>query len=171
MKFSSPLPPEKIELFNSLEGWASERLLPLLKPVEQSWQPQNFLPDSSLPSDEFTDQVKALRDRTAGLPDEYFVVLVGDLITEDGLPMYHTLLNSTEGIRDMSGSSESPWATWNRSWTAEENRHGDLLRTYLYLSGRVDMQMIQKTVQHLISNGTVSSSKIYTHTHIHSITK
>lgn len=155
------LPPEKIEVIKSLESWASQQVLPMLKPVEQSWQPQDFLPDSSLPLDEFTDQVKALRDRTAGLSDEYFVVLVGDMITEDGLPMYQTLQNNIDGVRDMSGSSQSPWAIWTRSWTAEENRHADLLRSYLYLSGRVDMRMIEKTVHYLIQNGTVSS---FTHT-------
>ncbi|KAL5560433.1 hypothetical protein UlMin_036644 [Ulmus minor] len=56
------MPPEKVELFKSLENWASEWILPLLKPVDQCWQPSTFLPDPSLPSDEFTDQVRALRD-------------------------------------------------------------------------------------------------------------
>ncbi|XP_054800239.1 stearoyl-[acyl-carrier-protein] 9-desaturase 6, chloroplastic-like [Prosopis cineraria] len=150
------LPPEKIEVFKSLEGWVSKQVLPLLKPVEESWQPQDFLPDSSGlgASNVFTDQIKELRDRTVGLSDEYFVVLVGDMITEEGLPLYQTLLSNADGVRDKSGSSQSPWAVWTRSWSAEENRHGDLLRTYLYLSGRVDMLMIEKTIQYLIGNGT-----------------
>ncbi len=29
------------------------------------------------------------------------------------------------------------WAQWSRGWTAEEKRHGDVTRTYLYLSGRL----------------------------------
>lgn len=151
------MPPEKIEIFKSLENWASQRVLPLLKPVEECWQPGNLVPDSSLPLDEFVDQVKALRDRTAELPDEYFVVLVGDMVTEDALPTYQTMINNLDGVRDEIGSSPSPWALWTRAWTAEENRHGDLLRTYLYLSGRVDMTMIEKTVQYLIGAGMVSS--------------
>jgi acyl-[acyl-carrier-protein] desaturase len=69
------LPPEKVELFKSLEGWASQNVLPFLKPVEECWQPSTFLPDPSLPKEEFFDQVRALRDRTNSLPDEYFVVL------------------------------------------------------------------------------------------------
>ncbi|KAG6578917.1 Stearoyl-[acyl-carrier-protein] 9-desaturase 6, chloroplastic, partial [Cucurbita argyrosperma subsp. sororia] len=147
------MPPEKVELFKSLEGWASENVLPLLKPVQQCWQPQDFLPDSTLPYDEFVDQVRALRERTAELPDEYFVVLVGDMITEDALPTYQTMINTLDGVKDETGASSSSWAKWTRSWTAEENRHGDLLRTYLYLSGRVDMQMVERTVQYLISSG------------------
>ncbi|KAJ7965433.1 Acyl-[acyl-carrier-protein] desaturase [Quillaja saponaria] len=147
------LSPEKIELFKSLESWASQWILPFLKPVEQSWQPQNFLPDSALPFDDFTSQVRALRDRTAELPDDYFVVLVGDMITEEALPTYQTMLNRLDGVNDETGASSGPWAKWIRSWTSEENRHGDLLRTYLYLSGRVDMEMIERTVQYLVAAG------------------
>ncbi|XP_038884322.1 stearoyl-[acyl-carrier-protein] 9-desaturase 6, chloroplastic [Benincasa hispida] len=147
------MPPEKIDVFKSLEGWASENVLPLLKPVDECWQPQDFLPDSTLPYGEFVEEVRALRDRTAELPDEYFVVLVGDMITEDALPTYQTMINTLDGVKDETGASRSPWAKWTRNWTAEENRHGDLLRTYLYLSGRVDMMMIERTVQYLIGAG------------------
>jgi acyl-[acyl-carrier-protein] desaturase len=150
------MPPEKAEVFKSLEGWASQRVLPLLRPVEQCWQPHSMLPDPALPSDDFFDQVRALRDRTAELPDDYFVVLVGDMITEDALPTYQTMINTLDGVRDETGASTSPWAVWTRAWTAEENRHGDLLRTYLYLSGRVDMLLIERTVQYLIGAGMVN---------------
>lgn len=148
--------PEKIEIFKSLEGWASQQVLPLLKPVEQSWQPQDFVPNSSLPFEEFTDEVRALRERTKELPDEYFVVLVGDMITEEALPTYQTTMNNLDGVRDEYGACQSPWAVWTRAWSAEENRHGDLLRTYLYLSGRVDMKMIERTIHNLIAAGMVS---------------
>ncbi|GAA0156526.1 hypothetical protein LIER_38287 [Lithospermum erythrorhizon] len=152
-KVTHSMPLEKKELFRSLESWASNSILPLLKPVEKSWQPIEFLPDPSQPFGDFTDEVRALRGRTANLPDEYFVVLVGDMITEDALPTYETFINTLDGVRDETGASPSPWATWTRTWTAEENRHGDLLRTYLYLSGRVDMLKIEKTIQYLIGSG------------------
>ncbi|KAL6339443.1 hypothetical protein AAG906_032977 [Vitis piasezkii] len=115
--------------------------------------PQDFLPDPTQSFDAFSEQVRELRDRTAELPDEYFVVLMGDMITEDALPTYQTMINTLDGVRDETGTSASPWAKWTWSWTAEENRHGDLLRTYLYLSGRVDMRTIERTVQYLISAG------------------
>lgn len=155
------MPPEKIELFKSLEPWASENVLPLLKPVEQCWQPNQLLPDPARPVSEFMDDVRALRERTKELPDEYFVVLVGDMVTEDAVPTYQTMLNTADGTRDETGSSPTPWATWTRAWTAEENRHGDLLRSYLYLSGRVDMLMIERTVQYLIGAGMVSLLSIH----------
>lgn len=147
------MPPEKMAVFESLEDWATHHVLPLLKPVEQCWQPASFLPDPTQNKADFHDQVRALRERTAQLPDDYFVVLVGDMITEDALPTYQTIINTLDGVRDETGASPSPWAMWTRAWTAEENRHGDLLRTYLYLSGRVDMLMIERTIQYLIGAG------------------
>ncbi|KAI3460519.1 hypothetical protein Pfo_017182 [Paulownia fortunei] len=147
------MPPEKVEVFKSLESWASKHVLPLLKPVDQCWQPNEFLPDPTRPINDFMDEVRGLRDRASGLPDEYFVVLVGDMITEDALPTYQTMINTLDGVRDETGASPSSWASWTRAWTAEENRHGDLLRAYLYLSGRVDMLMVERTVQYLIGSG------------------
>ncbi|CAN0902786.1 Stearoyl-[acyl-carrier-protein] 9-desaturase, chloroplastic [Linum grandiflorum] len=145
------MPPQKMEIFKSLEGWAEDVLLPHLKPVEKCWQPQDFLPEPE--SDGFEEQVKELRARAKELPDDYFVVLVGDMITEEALPTYQTMLNTLDGVRDETGASPTPWAVWTRAWTAEENRHGDLLNKYLYLSGRVDMRQIEKTIQYLIGSG------------------
>jgi len=147
------MPPEKAEVFRSLEGWAARSLLPLLKPVDDCWQPADFLPDSS--SEMFEHEVRELRARAAGLPDEYFVVLVGDMVTEEALPTYQTMINTLDGVRDETGASACPWAVWTRAWTAEENRHGDILAKYMYLSGRVDMRMVEKTVQYLIGSGMV----------------
>ncbi len=147
------LPPEKWELFNSLEDWAESTLLPYLKPIDKCWQPQDYLPDPS--SEGFMDEVKELQERAAGLPDDYLVCLVGDMITEEALPTYQSMLNTLHGTRDETGASPSPWGIWTRAWTAEENRHGDLLNKYLYLTGRVDMRQIEKTIQYLIGSGMV----------------
>eukprot|EP01018_Ginkgo_biloba_P001025 Gb_23796 [translate_table: standard] len=117
--------PEKMEIFKSLENWAESNVLVNLKPVERALE----------------------------IPDEYYVCLAGDMITEKALPTYQSLLNSTDGVRDETGASSSPWAVWTRGWTAEENRHGDLLNKYVYLSGRVDMRQIEKTTQYLIGSG------------------
>eukprot|EP00982_Pelagococcus_subviridis_P009172 30906-Pelagococcus_subviridis.AAC.4 len=38
-------------------------------------------------------------------------------------------------------------------WTAEENRHGDLMNKYLYLTGKVNMKPIETTIQNLIGAG------------------
>lgn len=90
---------------------------------------------------------------TEGVPDEVMVVLVGDMVTEEALPTYQTLLNTFEGCDDPTGTADTPWARWSRGWTSEENRHGDLLNKYLYLGGKCDMRSIEVTIQHLITNG------------------
>ncbi|XP_020596392.1 stearoyl-[acyl-carrier-protein] 9-desaturase, chloroplastic-like [Phalaenopsis equestris] len=145
------MPPQNVEIFKSLENWANDNILVHLKPVEKCWQPQDFLPDPSAES--FHDEVRELRERSKEIPDEFFVVLVGDMITEEALPTYQTMLNTLDGVRDETGASPTSWAVWTRAWTAEENRHGDLLNKYMYLSGRVDMKQIERTIQYLIGSG------------------
>jgi acyl-[acyl-carrier-protein] desaturase len=150
------LPPQKKEIFDSLNHWAEDNILVLLKPVEKSWQPQDYLPDPS--SDGFYDEVKELRERAKEIPDDYLVCLVGDMVTEEALPTYQTMLNILDGgVRDDTGTSTTSWAVWTRAWTAEENRHGDLMNKYMYLTGRVDMRQIEKTIQYLIGAGMVST--------------
>jgi acyl-[acyl-carrier-protein] desaturase len=150
------LPPQKKEIFDSLNHWAEDNILVLLKPVEKSWQPQDYLPDPS--SDGFYDEVKELRERAEEIPDDYLVCLVGDMVTEEALPTYQTMLNTLDGgVRDETGTSPTSWAVWTRAWTAEENRHGDLMNKYMYLTGRVDMRQIEKTIQYLIGAGMVST--------------
>lgn len=138
------------DVIRSMKGFVEEQLR-WLNPVNESWQPSDALPD--LTAGEWHDTVQQLRRSAASLSDELLVVLIGDTITEEALPSYQTMTNRHEGIMDQTGASEDPWAKWTRGWTAEENRHGQLLNTYLYLSGRVNMRAVEITTQHLIKNG------------------
>ena len=125
--------------------------LPLLKSVEDSWQPSDFLPETN--SENWHDGIADLRKKAATLSDEVLVVLTGNIVTEEALPSYQTWLNRVQGLKDETGASLASWGRWTRGWTAEEKRHGDLLSKYLYLSGRVDMHTVEVTVQNLIRNG------------------
>lgn len=147
-------------VIDSLQGFVGKNL-DLLMDVDKAWQPSDFLPDLSLPN--WKDEVDKLRDMARGLTDDVLVVLVGDMITEEALPSYQTMLNRFEGVEDDTGISESPWAKWSRGWTAEENRHGDLLNRYLTLTGRVNMRSIEVTIHNLIAKGfsTGSGSDAY----------
>lgn len=140
-------------MFKSMERWAEENILVLLKPVEKSWQPHDLLPDPS--SECFYDSLTELQERAKELPDEFFVLLTGEMLTEEALPTYQSLLSATEGFTDETAADLTPFQSWNRGWSAEENRHGDLLNKYLYLSGRVDMRQIEKTTHYLIKSGMV----------------
>lgn len=141
----------QVDIINSLDTWAKDDLLKMLKDPSKNWQPQDFLPDPS--SDTFIDEVIELRERTRNIPDDTLICLAGDLITEEALPTYMSMINGLDAVGDETGIDETGWAIWNRMWTAEENRHGDLLNKYLWLTGRIDLKMIEVTVQNLIGSG------------------
>ena len=119
-----------------------------LIPIDKIWQPTDFLPNSQQES--FYDEVKELREIAKDLPYDFWVVMVGDTITEEALPTYESWLMDVEGINQTEGNG---WSRWIRQWTGEENRHGDVLNKYLYLSGRVNMREVEITAQHLITDG------------------
>lgn len=119
-----------------------------LKPIDTNWQPSDLLPDSA--NEHFLAEVKELRLQCRELPYDYLAVLIGDIITEEALPTYETWLMDIEGIGQ---TNKSGWSKWIRMWTAEENRHGDLLNKYVYLSGRVNMRQMEISTQYLIADG------------------
>ncbi len=130
---------------------ATEEQLPLLKPASETWQPSDLLPDLS--QEGWQDQIQEFQKEAAAIPDEAIACLVGNTITEEALPSYQTWLNRHMEFRDETGTDSTPWAKWTRAWSAEENRHGDILNRYLYLSGRVNMKSIEITIHNLIRNG------------------
>ena len=138
----------RLEVMQFLEKNVDSFVDQFLIPVEKIWQPSDFLPNSE--SDTFLDEVKELREIAKDLPYDFWVALVGDTITEEALPTYESWLMEVEGI---DNQERNGWSKWIRQWTGEENRHGDLLNKYLYLSGRVNMREVEVTTQHLINDG------------------
>ena len=139
--------PDHHEVIRAIEPAVRERLH-LLMPIERAWQPTDYLAD--LEAENWQEQVERFRRTAQGISDELLVVLVGDMVTEEALPSYSVSLN---GLVKDDGTSTAPWAQWLRGWTAEENRHGDLLNAYLRLTGRVNMRAVERTVHALIVNG------------------
>ncbi len=150
---------KRLEVMKLLERKIDHYVDQFLVPIDKVWQPTDFLPDSQNP-DTFMDEVKELRELAKELPYDFWVVLVGDTITEEALPTYESWLMDVVGVDQHEKGGEfcaegggNGWAKWVRYWTGEENRHGDVLNKYLYLSGRVNMIEIERTTQHLISDG------------------
>ncbi len=131
-----------------IEKYMLEKMDEYLKPIDQIWQPSDLLPDSS--RDTFFSEIKDLQQSAQGLSYDLIAVLIGDTITEEALPTYESWLMMVQGV---SSNEEGGWMKWTRHWTAEENRHGDLLNKYLYLSGRVNMRMMEVSTQYLIADG------------------
>jgi len=138
------------EIVKSIEPFVEE-VLKLLIPVKDSWQPSDVLPQMG--TEDWREEIQQLRRQALGIPDGVLIVLVGNTVTEEALPSYQTMVNRHPGVTDDTGAADSPWAQWTRGWTAEENRHGEILSRYLYLSGRVDMRAFEITTQYLIRNG------------------
>lgn len=140
----------RLEVMQFLEKNVDSFVEQYLIPVEKIWQPTDFLPNSQ--GENFFEEVKELREIAKELPYDFWVTLVGDTITEEALPTYESWLMDVEGINQIENGGNG-WSRWIRQWTGEENRHGDLLNKYLYLSGRVNMREIEMTTQHLINDG------------------
>ncbi len=136
------------EVMRYLEPFMLNEMSEYLKPVEQMWQPADFLPDAS--RDTFFEEIKDLQGSARELPYDLMAVLIGDTVTEEALPTYESWLTMVE---DVEKDERGGWMKWVRAWTAEENRHGDLLNKYLYLSGRVDMKQFEISVQYLLQDG------------------
>lgn len=136
------------EVMAYLEPFMLNEMSEYLKPVEEMWQPSDFLPDAS--RDTFFEEVRDLQESAKELPYDLVAVLIGDTITEEALPTYESWLTMVE---DANKDENSGWMKWVRAWTAEENRHGDLLNKYLYLSGRINMREFEMSMQYLIQDG------------------
>jgi len=138
----------RLEVMQTIEKSMDEMMLKYLKPIETNWQPTDFLPESDSPG--FFEEIKEIQETAKTMEYDLWAVLIGDTITEEALPTYESWLMSVEGV---SQDGKNGWSRWIRAWTAEENRHGDLLNKYLYLSGRVNMKAMEISTQYLISDG------------------
>lgn len=143
--------PSRLAVMKEVEPYVERELPTLLRPVESLWQPADYLPDFS--AENWRDQLDELRSEAAAIPDELLHILIGDMVTEEALPTYAQWLTSMEGVGEMGGAGRTPWGAWNRAWSAEEKRHGDALSAYLRLSGRVNMRLVEQSINHLINDG------------------
>ncbi|MFD0691132.1 acyl-ACP desaturase [Actinomadura fibrosa] len=63
--------------------------------------------------------------------------LIVNLLTEDNLPGYHNAIARVFG-------RDGAWGTWVNRWTAEENRHGIVIRDYLTVTRAVDPVALER---------------------------
>ncbi len=87
------------------------------------WFSSDYLPAEEKNSADDEANILKLRERVRGVKDSARVAVGLNLITEEGLPHFHKLLSKYLG-------DDSFWAKWINMWTAEEDRHGNILRDY-----------------------------------------
>ncbi|MER0242990.1 acyl-ACP desaturase [Streptomyces sp. HSW2009] len=87
------------------------------------------------------------------------VALVVNLLTEDNLPSYHHEIATLFG-------RDGAWGTWVHRWTAEEGRHGIVMRDYLLTSRAVDPVELENCRMSHMSEGFESDNA---HSMLHSV--
>lgn len=120
--YSKAIEPGRKEVLHELESLVSD-LMERHKEKRRLWFPSELLPSEEQMNDEDIRLLKELPENARGLPDEARVSLALNLLTEEGLPHFHRLVATYLG-------PDSMYAHWNRLWTAEEDRHGAIIRDY-----------------------------------------
>ncbi|CAJ1503932.1 acyl-ACP desaturase [[Mycobacterium] holstebronense] len=80
------------------------------------------------------------------LSDVAKAAMITNLLTEDNLPSYHR--QAAKYFSD-----DGAWAAWVGRWTAEENRHGIVIRDYLLVTRGVDPVALEQARMQHVSNG------------------
>ncbi len=114
---------KKFEVLKEIEPDV-EQLMAEHKRKRRLWFSSDFLPADEKSDDNSEGLLAKLRDRARSIADSARVAIAMNLLTEEGLPHFHRVLATTLG-------SESIWNKWNFLWTAEEDRHGNVLRDYV----------------------------------------
>jgi acyl-[acyl-carrier-protein] desaturase len=115
--------PAQREVLLALEPVARD-LMQRHRDSRKLWMPSDLMPADEQSDTDTDAELAALRERARGLPDGVRVALALNLLTEEGLPHFHRLVAMYMGY-------EGVWAEWNNLWTAEEDRHGCVLRDYV----------------------------------------
>ncbi|MFL5521783.1 MAG: acyl-ACP desaturase [Gemmatimonadales bacterium] len=110
----------KVEVLKDLE----KKVHDLMEAHERKrtlWFPSDLL--GAEPEQDRLEWLRQLRERARGIPDNARAALALNTLTEEGLPHFHRLLAVHLG-------DDSFWRKWNNLWTAEEDRHGQVLHDY-----------------------------------------
>jgi acyl-[acyl-carrier-protein] desaturase len=108
---------------------------------------QDWLPHEYVPWDQGRDYATLPWEETQSrLAPPVRAAVALNLLTEDNLPGYHGELARIYGDRE-------PWRTWLDRWTAEEGRHGIVLRDYLVVTRAVDPVALEQDRMATVSGG------------------
>ncbi|MEV1007443.1 acyl-ACP desaturase [Streptomyces sp. NPDC049881] len=147
-----------VRLIHALEE-VVERELNRHLAVAKDWMPHEYVPwsdgrnfDGPLGGEPWDLSQSKVTDvgRTA---------LVVNLLTEDNLPSYHREIANIFG-------QNGAWGTWVHRWTAEEGRHGIVLRDYLLTTRAVDPVELENFRMSHMSEGYESDNN---HSMLHSV--
>lgn len=144
----------RYEVLRSLEPLAAQLTERHLR-KRKLWYPSELLPADEQQVQSSLEEQEALRGRARTLPDAVRVSLALNLLTEEGLPHFHRLIATYLGSAGGVGAShyDSVWMRWNNLWTAEEDRHGCVLRDYVRDARLFDMRAFEQLQYRYIEAG------------------
>ncbi|WP_433522952.1 acyl-ACP desaturase [Nocardia pseudovaccinii] len=119
----------QLEILTELEPVAEENLNRHLS-MAKDWHPHDYVPwdegrnFAAMGGQDWEPEQSKLNEVAKA-------AMITNLLTEDNLPSYHREISE-------NFSSHGAWGTWVGRWTAEENRHGIVMRDYLVVTRGVD---------------------------------
>lgn len=149
--------PHEREVLESIEGVVQDHLKYLTTHDTKRWWAADYF--DFMERDDYHDRLEELRTQARSLHPGLLAGLTGNIITEEGLPNFSSMFAML--FPDKTGVSDSPWGVWQRGWSAEEDQHGSVLHQYLTLTGRVNMQAVDKTIYGFIKNGVEYQPSLY----------
>ena len=134
----------QLELLKELSPAAEENVNRHLR-TTRDWHPHDYVPWDE--GQNFAALGGVDWDPEQSQLDEVAkAAMVTNLLTEDNLPSYHREIAENFSMDDA-------WGHWVGRWTAEENRHGIVMRDYLIVTRGVDPVALEEARMIHMTNG------------------
>ncbi|TLF56554.1 acyl-ACP desaturase [Nocardia cyriacigeorgica] len=140
----------QLELLTELEPVAEENVNRHLS-LAKEWHPHDYVPwddgrnFAALGGVDWNPEQSKLSEVAKA-------AMITNLLTEDNLPSYHREIAE-------NFSQDGAWGTWVGRWTAEENRHGIVMRDYLVVTRGVDPVALEEARMIHMTNGFASPAE------------
>ena len=134
----------QLEILRELQPVAEENLNRHLS-IAKDWHPHDYVPWDEGRNFAAMGGVDWAPEQSA-LSEIARVAMITNLLTEDNLPSYHREIAH-------NFSQDGAWGTWVGRWTAEENRHGIVMRDYLVVTRGVDPVALEQARMIHMTNG------------------
>ncbi|GAA3200532.1 hypothetical protein GCM10020255_104940 [Rhodococcus baikonurensis] len=134
----------QLELLQELQPVAEENVNRHIS-MAKEWHPHDYVPwDEGRNFAAMGGEDWSLEQSQLG--EVARAAMITNLLTEDNLPSYHREIAE-------NFSQDGAWGTWVGRWTAEENRHGIVMRDYLVVTRAVDPVELERFRMEHMTNG------------------
>ncbi|MEU6563223.1 acyl-ACP desaturase [Nocardia nova] len=137
----------QLEILSELEPVAEQNLNRHLS-MAKEWHPHDYVPWDQGRNFAAMGGVDWDPEQSE-LSEVARIAMITNLLTEDNLPSYHREIAE-------NFSQDGAWGTWVGRWTAEENRHGIVMRDYLVVTRGVDPVALEQARMIHMTNGAQS---------------